>query len=111
MKHHDLHQFIDHGTLYLSAPEAAELVRRKGLANCLSAMAANIDADFQRWGDFDKTARVANHSQYGVIELMPVSDGETYAFKYLGAEGQWLNEPEADAAPNEWGEHNSLLEL
>jgi ornithine cyclodeaminase len=83
MKHHDLNQFIDHGTLYLSAPEAAELVRRKGLANCLSAMAANIDADFQRWGDFDKTARVANHSQYGVIELMPVSDDRRYAFKYV----------------------------
>jgi ornithine cyclodeaminase len=83
MKHHDLNQFIDHGTLYLSAPEAAELVRRKGLANCLSAIAANIDADFQRWSDFDKTARVANHSQYGVIELMPVSDAHRYAFKYV----------------------------
>ena len=83
MKHHDLNQFIDHGTLYLSAPEAAELVRRKGLANCLSAIAANIDADFQRWADFDKTARVANHSQYGVIELMPVSDDHRYAFKYV----------------------------
>ena len=83
MKHHDLKQFIDHGTLYLSAPEAAELVRRKGLANCLAAMAANIDADFQRWGDFDKTARMANHSQHGVIELMPVSDHHRYAFKYV----------------------------
>lgn len=83
MKHHDLHQFIEHGTLYLSAPEAAELVRRKGLARCLSAIAANIDADFQRWGDFDKTARVANHSRHGVIELMPVSDDHRYAFKYV----------------------------
>ncbi len=83
MKHHDLNQFIDHGTLYLSAPEAAELVRRKGLANCLAAIADNIDADFQRWVDFDKSARVANHSQHGVIELMPVSDDHRYAFKYV----------------------------
>jgi ornithine cyclodeaminase len=83
MKHHHLNQFIEHGTLYLSAPEAAELVRRKGLTNSLSAIAANIDADFRRWQDFDKTARVANHSKHGVIELMPVSDDHRYAFKYV----------------------------
>lgn len=42
-----------------------------------------IEADFRRWPVFDKTPRVASHSRDGVIELMPVSDGEIYSFKYV----------------------------
>jgi len=83
MKHPDLQSFIRHGTLYLSAAEAAALVRRKGLAHCLHAIADHIEADFRRWPDFDKTARVASHSQAGVIELMPVADEHRYSFKYV----------------------------
>ncbi len=70
-------------TLYLSAPEAAELIRRKGLQSCLAGIAANIRQDFLRWNEFDKSARVANHSRDGVIELMPISDDTTYSFKYV----------------------------
>ncbi len=40
-------------------------------------------AAFLRWDDFDKSARLASHSARGVIELMPVSDGIQYAFKYV----------------------------
>jgi ornithine cyclodeaminase len=83
MPHNDLTQFRAHGTLYLSAPEAAELIRRKGLAHCIAAMADNISEDFKRWPAFDKTARVASHSKDGVIELMPVADAERYSFKYV----------------------------
>ena len=46
-------------------------------------LAAAIEADFIRWPLFDKTPRVASHSDIGVIELMPTSDGETYGFKYV----------------------------
>ncbi|PJI99383.1 ornithine cyclodeaminase [Acidovorax sp. 69] len=70
-------------TLYLSAPEVVELVRRTGLEACLRGIADNIRADFLRWGDFDKSARVANHSRQGVIELMPIADDVTYSFKYV----------------------------
>ena len=70
-------------TLYLSAPEAAELIRQKGLQNCIAGIADNIKADFLRWNDFDKSARVANHSHDGVIELMPISDDVSYSFKYV----------------------------
>ena len=69
--------------LYLSAPDAVALVRRKGLKNCITGIAENIRADFLRWPDFDKSARVANHSQGGVIELMPIADDTTYSFKYV----------------------------
>ncbi len=79
----DLNRFINTGTLYLSAPEAVELVRRQGLPSCMTAIAENIRADFLRWADFDKTARVAAHSKDGVIELMPVADDHRYSFKYV----------------------------
>ncbi|MDR7150874.1 ornithine cyclodeaminase [Hydrogenophaga palleronii] len=79
----DLARFATTGTLYLSAPEAAELVRRLGLTHCLGRLAEHIRADFLRWADFDKTARVASHSQGGVIELMPVADDHRYSFKYV----------------------------
>lgn len=42
-----------------------------------------IHADFLRWNAFDKSARVANHSQDGVIELMPIADDTLYSFKYV----------------------------
>ena len=79
----DLARFIEAGTLYLGAREAAELVRGVGVARCIEAIAANIRADFLRWADFDKTARVAAHSDVGVIELMPVADAQRYSFKYV----------------------------
>ena len=70
-------------TYFLSATDACAVVRRLGLAACLRGMADAIRADYLRWHDFDKQARVASHSGTGVIELMPVADGETYAFKYV----------------------------
>ena len=70
-------------TLYLSAPDVIALVQRKGIEACLRGIADYIQADFLRWGAFDKSARVASHSRDGVIELMPIADGQTYAFKYV----------------------------
>jgi ornithine cyclodeaminase len=42
-----------------------------------------IRADYLRWNEFEKSARVANHVPGGVIELMPTSDSELYGFKYV----------------------------
>jgi ornithine cyclodeaminase len=46
-------------------------------------MAEMIREDYLRWSQFDKTPRVASHSEVGVIELMPISDGTHYSFKYV----------------------------
>lgn len=70
-------------TQYLSAERVAEIIQKKGIAACLSGVAAYIQQDFLRWNDFDKCARVANHSHDGVIELMPIADATSYAFKYV----------------------------
>ena len=70
-------------TTYLSVATVIEIIHQKGLESCLSGIAANIRSDFLRWNLFDKSVRVASHSQGGVIELMPISDGTTYSFKYV----------------------------
>jgi ornithine cyclodeaminase len=70
-------------TLFLSAQDVASLVHRLGLPAALDRMAGTIHADYLRWPAFDKSARVASHSADGVIELMPIADGSTYAFKYV----------------------------
>ena len=70
-------------TLYLGAEDVVRLVRRKGLSACLAGVAQRIEADFLRWHAFDKSARVACHSDTGVIELMPIADAAQFAFKYV----------------------------
>ncbi|MDM0073797.1 ornithine cyclodeaminase [Variovorax sp. J2P1-59] len=70
-------------TVYLSAPGMIRLVQRKGLSACIAGVADRIEREFLRWNDFDKTARVASHSDVGVIELMPIADAEQFAFKYV----------------------------
>jgi ornithine cyclodeaminase len=59
------------------------LVHSLGVEQVLIDLADYIEADFKRWELFDKTPRVASHSETGVIELMPTSDGEVYGFKYV----------------------------
>ena len=70
-------------TRYVDVQDLSRLVREKTLATCLSEMAEYIRQDYLRWEDFEKCARLANHSPDGVIELMPVSDAALYAFKYV----------------------------
>ena len=53
------------------------------LSEFIAGIADTMRDDFRRWESFDKSARVANHSDVGVIELMPVSDPDRYAFKYV----------------------------
>lgn len=68
-------------TRYLSPRDVATILSRQGLAESLRGMAQAIHADYLRWQDFDKSARLGNHSELGVIEMMPISDAQTYAFK------------------------------
>lgn len=69
-------------TLLLTA-DVARIVRHDGLAHSFRTLARYIADDYVRWSQFDKSARVANHSDDGVIELMPISDASLYSFKYV----------------------------
>lgn len=55
----------------------------RGAENIISGLVQYLEDDFLRWETFDKTPRVASHTPFGVIELMPTSDHETYGFKYV----------------------------
>ncbi|UWQ93151.1 ornithine cyclodeaminase [Rhodobacteraceae bacterium M382] len=68
---------------FVSVDNMMRLVHHVGIEQVLCDLAAYIEADFKRWELFDKTPRVASHSDVGVIELMPTSDGEAYGFKYV----------------------------
>lgn len=68
---------------FVSVDNMMKLVHHIGLENMLRGLAEEIETDFKRWELFDKTPRVASHSDVGVIELMPTSDGEAYGFKYV----------------------------
>ena len=68
---------------FVSVDKMMQLVLQLGIERVLIDLAAEIEADFRRWPLFDKTPRIASHSDVGVIELMPTSDGVTYGFKYV----------------------------
>jgi ornithine cyclodeaminase len=68
---------------FVSVDHMMQLVHHIGIEPMLLGLAEAIEADFRRWELFDKTPRVASHSEVGVIELMPTSDGEAYGFKYV----------------------------
>lgn len=68
---------------YIGINRVQELVNRIGPARFIEGLAVEIEADYRRWSEFDKSARHATHSAVGVIELMPASDGKLYSFKYV----------------------------
>jgi ornithine cyclodeaminase len=68
---------------FVSVDNMMKLVLAIGVERFMVELADAIEADFRRWETFDKTARLASHSDEGVIELMPTSDGEAYGFKYV----------------------------
>ena len=70
-------------TTLLTTRDIGAIVAAKGLGACLDLLVSYLEEDFGRWGEFDKSARVANHSKDGVIELMPISDASLYSFKYV----------------------------
>ncbi|RBY79402.1 ornithine cyclodeaminase [Blastococcus sp. TF02-09] len=54
-----------------------------GVEQAIAGIAGFLEADLRRWPTLDLAPRVADYSPLGVIELMPVSDSETYAVKYV----------------------------
>jgi ornithine cyclodeaminase len=68
---------------FISVENMMRLVHSIGIETVLKELADAIEHDFTRWPLFDKTPRIGSHSDVGVIELMPTSDGELYGFKYV----------------------------
>ena len=68
---------------YIGTARLRELMARTGSGRFIEELAGEIEADYRRWDDFEKSPRHAIHSSGGVIELMPTSDGRLYSFKYV----------------------------
>ncbi len=77
---------------FVSVDDMMRLVHSIGLEQVLSDLTAAIEDDFKRWEQFDKSPRVPSHSDVGVIELMPTSDGELYGFKYVNGHPKNMKE-------------------
>ncbi|TDG03527.1 ornithine cyclodeaminase [Paraburkholderia guartelaensis] len=70
-------------TRFIDVPTMSRLIATVGLQEFIGELADTIRHDFVNWPEFEKSARVTSHSEIGVIELMPVSNAQRYAFKYV----------------------------
>jgi len=70
-------------TCFVDVHNMVRWAAANGPENIIAGMIEYLESDFRRWESFDKSPRVASHTPFGVIELMPTSDHETYGFKYV----------------------------
>jgi ornithine cyclodeaminase len=70
-------------TEFVDVRSMVRWVAATGAEQVVAGMSRYVAEDFRRWESFDKTPRVASHTPFGVIELMPTSDGQLYSFKYV----------------------------
>lgn len=56
----------------------------QGIAPTLTGMTDAIEEDFRRWPVFNKTERVASHTPFGVMELMPIADPDQRSWPQVG---------------------------
>lgn len=70
-------------TRFIGVESLANIVHEIGIEPFLVGLADQIEQDFRRWAEFHKVPRHASHSDLGVVELMPISDADRFAFKYV----------------------------
>ncbi|WP_105169948.1 ornithine cyclodeaminase [Pseudoalteromonas sp. T1lg23B] len=78
--------FISHlkqGVPLVDVGTMRALVNEVGIEAFLVELSRRLEQDFARWQQFDKSPRYASHSESGVIELMPISDGQFFSCKYV----------------------------
>jgi len=73
---------------YIGVADIQRIVQEIGTGTFIARLAEQIQGDFERWAEFEKSPRLASHSDSGVIELMPISDGTFYSFKYVNGNPQ-----------------------
>lgn len=70
-------------TQFVDVAHMVQWIQNRGVESIMTGMVEYLESDFSRWESFDKIPRIASHTPFGVIELMPTSDHETYGFKYV----------------------------
>ena len=69
--------------LLLDLHAIKSLIQKIGLKEFFLKLIEQLEIDFSRWNEFNKSPRHASHYDYGVIELMPCSNQQLYSFKYV----------------------------
>lgn len=67
----------------ITPDDIKRLLKKIGLKEFFLKLLTQLESDFSRWDEFIKSPRPAFHYPHGVIELMPISDKEYFAFKYV----------------------------
>lgn len=67
----------------VTVDSVTQIIQAHGMENYLRDLIARLKTDFGRWEEFNKMPRPAMYVPGGVLELMPVCDGEYYTFKYV----------------------------
>ena len=60
-----------------------QLIQKIGIRTFFTDVVTALEHDFKNWNQFYKHPRHATHYKHGVIELMPISNDEFYAYKYV----------------------------
>lgn len=71
------------GVPFVSVEAMAALINEHGVEQTITELVTHLEKDFARWEEFEKISRIASHSKDGAIELMPITDGDMYACKYV----------------------------
>ena len=69
--------------LVLEIDDIKKIIQTIGYKEFFLKLINTVEQDYKAWDDFDKTPRIANHVDGGVIELMPISNKKLYSFKYV----------------------------
>ena len=67
----------------ITVDDIRTLMRKVTLKSFILRLIDRLEKDFLRWNEFEKTPRLASHYPHGIIELMPISDKDYYAYKYV----------------------------
>lgn len=67
----------------LTLDDVNAIIAKHSLRNIFTDLITYLEEDFKRWEAFQKSPRYASHHKKGVVELMPTSDGELFAYKYV----------------------------
>ena len=70
-------------TIFVDVPTICRLIERVGITQFIAGVESTMNEDYKHWEKFDMCARVASHSELGVVELMPIAGLDKYAFKYV----------------------------
>lgn len=67
----------------ITVGSVAQIIATHGFEDFFRDLISRLKIDFGRWEEFNKMPRPAMYVPGGVLELMPVCDGEYYTFKYV----------------------------